>query len=283
MIAAAVRLARTSCTTARSFQRLVHYRACLVVVDRRSSHRLVHSSMVATAASGKAAQQQEPADMAPSDAAAAKPPRSAKASPSKSATEADEPGPEPTTTAAVRKRKAKGGPGEGAEGSKAAAKPKKAPALPKEPVGTKYDEKTMRPDTKALDATRILSWNVAGLRALLKKDASSLATLVELEKIDVLCLQEHKLQEKNVEDVRELMNLSEEWVEYFGCSSQKLGYSGVATLCRKSTVGEPLSVTYGLGMPEHDKEGRLITVEFKDFYVCNAYVPNSGACSCRCA
>ncbi|KAH6828701.1 apurinic endonuclease-redox protein [Perilla frutescens var. hirtella] len=138
---------------------------------------------------------------------------------------------------------------------------------------TGYNPKTMRPPPIAADTPHIklLSWNVNGLRALLKLESFSALQLAERENFDVLCLQETKIQEKDVEAIRETL-LEGYANSYWTCSVSKLGYSGTAIISRI----KPLSVRYGLGMSDHDSEGRLVTVEFDNFYLLSCYVPNSG-------
>ncbi len=108
---------------------------------------------------------------------------------------------------------------------------------------------------------KLISWNVNGLRAVLKKGFTD---FIKKENPDILCLQETKLSGEPVDT-----GLS----EYKICWSyaQKKGYSGTAIFSKV----EPKSVTYGLGMEKHDAEGRVITAEFADFFVVNVYVPNS--------
>ncbi|KAM3352034.1 hypothetical protein ACQJBY_023735 [Aegilops geniculata] len=123
-------------------------------------------------------------------------------------------------------------------------------------------------DTRAL---KILSWNVNGLKALVKNRGFSVHELAQREDFDVLCLQETKIQEKDVDVIKE--SLLEGYANSFWtCSVSKLGYSGTAIISRV----KPLSIKYGLGVPDHDTEGRIVTVEFDDFYLLTAYVPNSG-------
>ncbi|XP_047315370.1 DNA-(apurinic or apyrimidinic site) endonuclease, chloroplastic [Impatiens glandulifera] len=136
-----------------------------------------------------------------------------------------------------------------------------------------YNPRTMRPlplrtDTKSI---KLMSWNVNGLRALLKLKSFSAQELAKREDIDVLCLQETKLQEKDVESIKESLLEGYE-NSFWTCSVSKLGYSGTAIISRL----KPLSTRYGLGTTDHDSEGRLVTVEFETFYLLNAYVPNSG-------
>jgi len=110
---------------------------------------------------------------------------------------------------------------------------------------------------------RLVSWNVNGLRAIMKK-----GFIESVKKInpDVLCLQETKMQEGQLDLDVDL----EEYEKYFN-SAQKKGYSGTAIF----TKVKPVNVTYGMDKEEHDKEGRIITAEFDDFYLVNVYTPNS--------
>ena len=108
---------------------------------------------------------------------------------------------------------------------------------------------------------RLISWNVNGLRACVGKGFEEFFRQIDA---DVFCLQETKLQEGQIE--LELPGYHQYW-NY----AEKKGYSGTALFCRQ----EPLSVTLGIGIGEHDREGRVITAEFEDFYVVTCYTPNS--------
>ncbi|KAJ4706320.1 DNA-(apurinic or apyrimidinic site) lyase [Melia azedarach] len=136
-----------------------------------------------------------------------------------------------------------------------------------------YNPRTMRPPplTEDTKSTKLMSWNVNGLRALLKLEGFSALQLAQKENFDVLCLQETKLQEKDVESIKQCLIDGYE-NSFWTCSVSKLGYSGTAIISRI----KPLSVTYGLGMADHDNEGRLVTAEFDSFYLISGYVPNSG-------
>ena len=113
---------------------------------------------------------------------------------------------------------------------------------------------------------RIISWNVNGIRAAMKKDfINSLATM----KPDILCLQETKAQD---DQVREALAPIDGY-HIFSNSAEKKGYSGTAIL----TKTEPISVNFDIGIDEHDLEGRLIALEFDDFFLINVYTPNSGS------
>ncbi|KAJ4767240.1 DNA-(apurinic or apyrimidinic site) lyase [Rhynchospora pubera] len=136
-----------------------------------------------------------------------------------------------------------------------------------------YNPRSMRPPPLCRDNikfVKLLSWNVNGLRALLKSKGFSAIQLAQREDFDVLCLQETKIQEKDVEDLKELIEGYTN--SFWTCSVSKLGYSGTAIISRI----KPISISYGLGVPDHDSEGRLVTVEFDNFYLLCSYVPNSG-------
>lgn len=109
---------------------------------------------------------------------------------------------------------------------------------------------------------KLISWNVNGLRAIYKKGFIDI--FKELD-ADIFCIQETKMQEGQIE-----LDLKD-YYEYYNYAERK-GYSGTAIFTKK----EPISVKYGIGIEEHDKEGRVITVEFDEFYMVNCYTPNSG-------
>lgn len=117
-----------------------------------------------------------------------------------------------------------------------------------------------------------LSWNVAGLAALLRKDPAAVARLVATERADCLCLQEHKMQEGATPAVEPALGLPPGWHVSWAASTAKKGYSGVAIATRHA----PLAVVSGLGLPEADAEGRALAVELPRFWVATVYVPNSG-------
>ena len=112
---------------------------------------------------------------------------------------------------------------------------------------------------------RLISWNVNGLRAIVKKDFFR-----DLEHMapDILCLQETKAQEDQVAEA--LFGL--DGYQVYSNSAERKGYSGTAVLSRE----KPLSVSRGIGKAEHDQEGRVLCLEFADYYLVNTYVPNSG-------
>mgnify|MGYP000793941360 FL=1 len=109
---------------------------------------------------------------------------------------------------------------------------------------------------------KLISWNVNGLRACLKK---GFLEFYQRERPDFCCLQETKMEQGQA-----AVELGEGVLEYWN-SAEKKGYSGVALF----TKTEPQSVTYGLGIEEHDHEGRVLTLEYPEFYLVNCYTPNS--------
>jgi len=108
---------------------------------------------------------------------------------------------------------------------------------------------------------RFVSWNVNGLRACLTK--GFMESFRDMD-ADVFCLQETKMQEGQA--ILDLPGYKQFWN-----SAEKKGYSGTAIFTRV----EPIDVAYGLGIEEHDHEGRVITMEFKDYYLVTVYTPNS--------
>lgn len=108
---------------------------------------------------------------------------------------------------------------------------------------------------------KLVSWNVNGLRACVEKGFTEV--FKELD-ADIFCVQETKMQEGQL--ALELPG----YYQYFNYAEKK-GYSGTAVFCRK----EPLEVLKGIGIEEHDKEGRVLTLEFEDFYFVTVYTPNS--------
>ena len=109
---------------------------------------------------------------------------------------------------------------------------------------------------------KIVSWNVNGLRACYGKGFVDFFSRVDA---DIFCVQETKLQQGEI--ALDLPGYTEYW-----SYAERKGYSGTAVFSRR----EALSASYGLGIPAHDSEGRVITLEFDDFYFVCVYVPNSG-------
>ena len=112
---------------------------------------------------------------------------------------------------------------------------------------------------------KLCSWNVNGLRAIIKKDFFEIITKIDS---DILCLQETKAQDKEV--LNALSSLS--GYNLYINSATKKGYSGTALLSKV----EPISCTNDMGIIEHDQEGRIQCAEYENFYLVNVYVPNSG-------
>ncbi|GBF99865.1 hypothetical protein Rsub_12505 [Raphidocelis subcapitata] len=186
----------------------------------------------------------------------------------------------PAAAAAAAKKKASPSPGPVRRSARSPA-PKKAPApaaaaapaakAPAAAAGRELYTTAMRAPRLESPALTVMAWNVAGLRSLIKKDAGAVRRLVEEERVDVLCLQETKLQDSHVAAATKGRGRGGGGA-VFNCSAAKKGYSGVATFTRS----KPLSSSCGIGLPDHDDEGRVVTVELPSCFVVNAYVPNSG-------
>ena len=108
---------------------------------------------------------------------------------------------------------------------------------------------------------KFISWNVNGLRACVGK---GFRDFFDRESADFFCLQETKLQAGQIE-------LDLPGYESYWSYAEKKGYSGTAIFTKRT----PLSVRHNIGIPEHDTEGRVVTLEYEDFYLVNAYVPNA--------
>ncbi len=108
---------------------------------------------------------------------------------------------------------------------------------------------------------KLLSWNVNGLRACMNKNFNEFFYDVNA---DIFCLQETKLQEGQID-------FAPEGYYCYWNYAEKKGYSGTAIFTKE----KPIHIQYGMGIEEHDKEGRLITLEFDDYYLVTVYVPNS--------
>ena len=113
---------------------------------------------------------------------------------------------------------------------------------------------------------RLVSWNVNGVRAAVRKDFISSVAAIQP---DVLCLQETKAQDDQV--LEALQDLQGYEIQPY--SAIRKGYSGTCVISRKA----PLSLRFGIGNEEHDQEGRVITAEFADYFLVTVYTPNSGA------
>ncbi|KAL2610838.1 hypothetical protein R1flu_022530 [Riccia fluitans] len=133
-----------------------------------------------------------------------------------------------------------------------------------------YNPDTMRPPQlpSSTKFMKLLLWNVNGLHALMKKNDKFLTQLADEEHFDVICLTETKLQEKELEEISSSIVPPEYKHSFWNCSTATPGSGGTAIVSRV----EPLAVKYGMGVSEHDKEGRVITAEFEDFYLVAGYV-----------
>ena len=112
---------------------------------------------------------------------------------------------------------------------------------------------------------KLISWNVNGLRAVINKGFKEFFKAIDA---DIFCIQETKMQEAQLDE--NILEIFEGYNAYWN-SAEKKGYSGTAIFTKQ----KPLNVTYGIGKEEHDKEGRVITLEFEKFYMVNIYTPNS--------
>ena len=112
---------------------------------------------------------------------------------------------------------------------------------------------------------KLISWNVNGLRANITKGFETFFKQIDA---DIFCIQETKMQEEQIDIT--IQNIFKKYKQYWN-SAFKKGYSGTAVFSKK----EPINVTYGIGIEEHDKEGRIITLEFEKFFLVNCYTPNS--------
>ena len=108
---------------------------------------------------------------------------------------------------------------------------------------------------------KLISWNVNGIRACINKGFKDFFNKIDA---DIFCIQETKCQKDQID-------LEFEGYTSYWNSAEKKGYSGTAIFTKQ----KPISVTYGIGIEEHDKEGRVITLEFEKFYMINIYTPNS--------
>ncbi len=108
---------------------------------------------------------------------------------------------------------------------------------------------------------KLVSWNVNGIRAAIKN--GFLTSMAEMDP-DILCLQETKI---GLDQIK--IDLPG-YLQYWNCADKR-GYSGTAVFSRI----EPVSVSYGIGIPEHDREGRIVTLEFDGFFLVNVYAPNA--------
>lgn len=112
---------------------------------------------------------------------------------------------------------------------------------------------------------KLVSWNVNGLRAVITKGFEEFFKEINA---DIFCIQETKMQEEQIDD--KIKEIFKEYNCYWN-SAEKKGYSGTAVFSKV----KPINVTYGIEIEEHDKEGRVITLEFEKFYLVNCYTPNS--------
>ena len=110
---------------------------------------------------------------------------------------------------------------------------------------------------------KCISWNVNGIRAIMKKGFTDVLNHLN---VDFVCIQETKAQPEQIE------LCTDNYPYHYINSAKRKGYSGTMILCKK----EPLSVKYGMDIPEFDDEGRIITLEYPEFYLVTVYTPTSG-------
>ena len=142
------------------------------------------------------------------------------------------------------------------------AKKRKVNEVKEEEIKLTGDGKFNKPEIQ------IVSWNLNGIRAMIKKD--HFLSYAGTDEFDVICFNETKLQDANIPDIS--LKFAMYGHHYWSCSKTKKGYSGVALLSKV----KPISVAYGIGTPKHDGEGRVVTAEFDTFYVVSTYIPNAG-------
>ncbi len=112
---------------------------------------------------------------------------------------------------------------------------------------------------------KITTWNINGIRAISKKN---FITDIQSISPDILCLQETKADKKTVLELVKPLNFKHN----YAYSAQKKGYSGTAILSNP----KPINISYGMGVEQHDTEGRIITAEYKDYFLVTVYTPNAG-------
>ena len=112
---------------------------------------------------------------------------------------------------------------------------------------------------------KLISWNVNGLRAVINKGFKDFYNTINA---DIICLQETKMQQEQIS--MDINDIFKDRYVYWN-SAEKKGYSGTVVISKN----KPINVTYGIGKEEHDKEGRIITLEFDKFFLVNCYTPNS--------
>ena len=157
---------------------------------------------------------------------------------------------------------------------------KKIPSRSRSQSHEKKEEKKEETNSKDIftfpfeenKSIKIIFWNVGGLRQLMPK--KELDKLIQEENPDFICFNETKIDEEIIEKMNIKKTFKEKYnfFSYFNNCTEKKGYSGTAIL----TKHKPLSVSYGMNIEKHDKEGRIITMDFDKFYLVCCYTPNAG-------
>ena len=149
----------------------------------------------------------------------------------------------------------------------------KSPKKEEKSIDKEKDQKNIASfPTDENQLIKVIMWNVAGLRAFLQK--KDIDNLIKEENPDIICFNETKMDEELIEklNLKKMFQEKFNFNSYWYCCTEKKGYSGTAIL----TKYKPLSVSYGMNIPKHDKEGRIITLEYDKFFLINCYVPNAG-------
>jgi exodeoxyribonuclease III len=147
---------------------------------------------------------------------------------------------------------------------------KKYPRYKDSPYIISNELKDDFPSSPENSALKIFSWNINGIRAIIRK--GNLVDFLNNENPDILCLNETKIDKQTLLKLNynNLFN-DKGYLSYWNCSEKK-GYAGVAIL----TKYKPIDVVYGLNLPQRQDEGRLVTLEYPNFYLLSTYVPNAG-------
>ena len=137
---------------------------------------------------------------------------------------------------------------------------------------TKEEKKISTFPTDENQLIKIVCWNVAGIRSLFQKKDFDI--LIKEENPDIICFNETKIDEELIQKMNYKKMFKEKYnfYTYWNCCTEKKGYSGTAIL----TKYEPISISYGMNISKHDKEGRIITIEYEKFFWCVVTPPMQG-------
>lgn len=138
------------------------------------------------------------------------------------------------------------------------------------PKTNKKESNLLYPEFPQKGKFKFIHWNVNGFRPLLK--TNELDTLISLENPDCICFNEIKLDNETISKMNYQKLYETNYKTYFYCPKDKKGYAGTAVFTKYT----PINVTYGIGISKHDDEGRVITLEYPQFYLIACYTPNAG-------